>query len=116
MDKKCSICGHELGPDFAEKFEKTVKFLASSFAILEKDDGGVLFTCFSFGFDSFGWFFEMIADWELVQECIKRQEGILYPLNGRFIRTLEYAFNVAIALQKWKEAESYGSQLVPLTM
>ncbi|XP_033321776.2 SET and MYND domain containing, class 3 isoform X1 [Megalopta genalis] len=44
--------------------------------------------------------------------CLKKQEGVLHPLNVQHVQTLQSAFVSAISLQHWEEAESYAKRLI----
>lgn len=44
--------------------------------------------------------------------CLKKQENVLHPLNIQHVQTLQAAFDSAVSLQHWEEAESYAKRLV----
>ncbi|XP_076183551.1 SET and MYND domain containing, class 3 isoform X2 [Ptiloglossa arizonensis] len=44
--------------------------------------------------------------------CLKKQEGTLHPLNVLHVQTLQSAFDSAVSLQHWEEAESYARRLI----
>ena len=45
--------------------------------------------------------------------CLKKQRGVFYPLNLQHVRTTESAFDAAVSLEYWEEAEFYALQLTP---
>ncbi|XP_053988242.1 histone-lysine N-methyltransferase SMYD3-like isoform X1 [Hylaeus volcanicus] len=49
---------------------------------------------------------------DISKMCLKKQEGILHPLNVQHVQTLQSAFDSAISLQHWEEAEFYGRKLI----
>lgn len=44
--------------------------------------------------------------------CLKKQEGVLHPLNIQHVQTLQSAFDSSLTLQHWEEAESYAKRLI----
>lgn len=50
---------------------------------------------------------------DVLHICLRRQEGILHPLNVYHLKTLDLAFESAITLEKWEDALDYGLRLLP---
>lgn len=44
---------------------------------------------------------------------VKKQKGILHPMNIWYLKTLDFAFESAIANAHWDEACEYGIELLP---
>lgn len=45
--------------------------------------------------------------------CLKKQKGVFFSLNLQHVRTLESAFDAAVTLAYWEDAEFYALQLIP---
>ncbi|XP_076289128.1 SET and MYND domain containing, class 3 isoform X2 [Lasioglossum baleicum] len=52
------------------------------------------------------------SDLDVSKVCLKKQEGVLHPLNTQHVQTLQSAFDSSISLQHWDEAESYAKSLI----
>lgn len=50
---------------------------------------------------------------DVAKICLRKQDGILHRFNIQHVRTLEAAFNGAVILNLWEEAEYYGKYLIP---
>ncbi|XP_043795261.1 histone-lysine N-methyltransferase SMYD3 isoform X1 [Apis laboriosa] len=53
-----------------------------------------------------------IAYLDVSTMCLKKQEGVLHPLNIQHVQTLQSAFDSSLTLQHWEEAESYAKRLI----
>ncbi|XP_043253965.1 histone-lysine N-methyltransferase ASHR1 [Colletes gigas] len=49
---------------------------------------------------------------DISKMCLKKQEGILHSFNVQHVQTLQSAFDSAVSLQHWEEAESYAKRLI----
>ncbi|XP_035772624.1 histone-lysine N-methyltransferase SMYD3-like [Anopheles albimanus] len=53
-----------------------------------------------------------VAYFDVCRLCLEKQSGVLHPLNAQHIKTLDYAFDSAIKLEKWEAALRYGAGAV----
>ncbi|XP_076232272.1 SET and MYND domain containing, class 3 isoform X3 [Calliopsis andreniformis] len=49
---------------------------------------------------------------DVCKVCLRKQENVLHPLNMQHVQTLQAAFDSAVSLQHWEEAESYAKRLI----
>lgn len=52
-----------------------------------------------------------VAYMDVCQLCLKKQENILHYYNVLYLKTLDQAFESAIAMDKWEDAIGYGLRL-----
>ncbi|XP_033227583.1 histone-lysine N-methyltransferase SMYD3 isoform X2 [Belonocnema kinseyi] len=89
-EKKCIHCGEEISEDFWKNFEDTRDFTAHHLQDMKT-----------------------MAYLDISKMCLKRQKGVFHPLNLQHVRTTESAFDAAVSLEYWEEAEFYALQLIP---
>ncbi|XP_015431558.1 PREDICTED: histone-lysine N-methyltransferase SMYD3 [Dufourea novaeangliae] len=84
----CTKCGTEFPEKFKDTFHEISDFTAYHLQSM-KD----------------------MAYLDVSKVCLKKQEGVLHPLNIQHVQTLQSAFDSTISLQHWEEAESYAKRL-----
>ncbi|XP_076673867.1 SET and MYND domain containing, class 3 isoform X4 [Andrena cerasifolii] len=85
----CRKCNTELPQNFKETFAEVAEFTGHHLQNMKH-----------------------MAYLDVSKACLKKQEGVLHPLNMQHIQTLQSAFDSAVSLQHWEEAESYGKRLI----
>lgn len=55
----------------------------------------------------------MLLDLDISKKCLKKQSNVLHPLNVQHVRTIEAAFDAAVSITYWEDAENFGIDLVP---
>ncbi|XP_066595162.1 histone-lysine N-methyltransferase SMYD3 isoform X2 [Prorops nasuta] len=89
-DDKCTKCGAEYPVGFKENFNEVTEFTKHHLQDMK-----------------------IMAYLDVSKICLKRQKGVLHSLNVKHVRTLESAFDAAINLSSWEEAEEYSKLLLP---
>ncbi|KAK2588056.1 hypothetical protein KPH14_004123 [Odynerus spinipes] len=86
----CKKCDAKFPPNFKETFDEVTEFTAHHLQDMKN-----------------------MAYLDVSKVCLKKQDGILHAFNIQHVRTLEAAFDAAVNLNLWEEAEHYGKRLIP---
>lgn len=85
----CENCNTRFPEEFRETFEEVSEFTAHHLQSMKN-----------------------VVYLDVSQMCLKKQEGVLHPLNVQHVQTLQAAFDSSTSLQHWEEAESYAKKLI----
>lgn len=88
--KECPKCGEAISNDFINKYET-----AMSFTKQKLDE------------------MKAVSYLDVLELCLRMQDGVLHSLNVWHVKTLDSAFESAITMQKWSDALDYGINLLP---
>lgn len=88
--KRCVKCDHEISNQFVDQYKDTMTFTQLKLEEMKHT-----------------------AFLDVLQLCLKKQAGVLHPLNIWHLKTLDAAFESAINMQKWPEALEYGIKALP---
>ncbi|KAG7197842.1 hypothetical protein KM043_001654 [Ampulex compressa] len=89
-DEKCITCNTRFPKDFRDTFNEINEFTAYHLESMKDMDY-----------------------LDLSRVCLKKQEGILHPLNLRHVQTLQAALSAALEVKNYEDAEYYGRLLIP---
>lgn len=88
--EECPKCGQTIDNSFIDRFKTVMTFTK------EKLDE-----------------MKTIAYLDILEICLRKQEGVLHPFNIYHIKTLDSAFESSILMQKWEDAVEYGIRSLP---
>ncbi|XP_014214307.1 histone-lysine N-methyltransferase SMYD3 [Copidosoma floridanum] len=89
-EDSCLNCGQKISTSFKEKFKEISEFTASHLENMKN-----------------------VAYLDISKICLSKQKGVFHPLNIQYIRTMESAFDAAVNLGYWEDAQSFGIDLLP---
>ncbi|XP_058803474.1 histone-lysine N-methyltransferase SMYD3 isoform X2 [Phymastichus coffea] len=88
--ESCSKCTKKIDDHLKEKFKEVTDFTAQYLETMKS-----------------------VAYLDISKKCLKKQINVLHSLNVQHVRTIEAAFDAAVNLTYWEDAENFGIDLLP---